>query len=134
VKNHYSVKQTIVIRTDLQMTAGKMCAQAAHASMAVLLNASQRETLNGTLVTVIRHWMDLTAWLDHSFAKIGLRAESEEELRDIIQKAKDAGLPVAEITDNGFTHFKGVPTLTCCAIGPAKLEEIDKITGHLKLL
>jgi peptidyl-tRNA hydrolase len=31
----YSTKQVIVIRTDLNMRKGKMCAQAAHASMKV---------------------------------------------------------------------------------------------------
>lgn len=37
------------------------------------------------------------------------------------------------ITDVGRTEFNGVPTITALAIGPNKSEDIDKITGHLKL-
>ena len=35
--------------------------------------------------------------------------------------------------DAGRTEFHGVPTATCCAIGPDWPERIDPITGHLKL-
>jgi peptidyl-tRNA hydrolase, PTH2 family len=38
------------------------------------------------------------------------------------------------ITDAGHTEFKGVPTKTCLAIGPNDVDEIDVVTGHLKLL
>jgi PTH2 family peptidyl-tRNA hydrolase len=36
--------------------------------------------------------------------------------------------------DAGLTEFNGVPTKTCIAIGPNWSDEIDEITGHLKLL
>jgi len=38
------------------------------------------------------------------------------------------------IVDSGLTEFHGVKTKTCLAIGPNKKEDIDKITGSLKLL
>ena len=49
-------------------------------------------------------------------------------------KANEADIINTRITDSGATEFKGVPTVTCCAFGPFKSEEIDKITGHLKLM
>jgi len=67
-------------------------------------------------------------------AKICVRVESESVLTDIIEKCKTEGLRIYPITDAGHTEFHGVPTLTCCAIGPDYAEKIDKITGHLKLL
>ena len=73
-------------------------------------------------------------WKDGIFTKACLGVDSEEELLDIYNKAQEAGLPVALITDSGLTEFKGVPTNTCMAIGPDRIEKIDAITGHLKLL
>lgn len=59
------------------------------------------------------------AWLDGGrMAKICVRAESETELLDVVAKAREAGLTVHTVTDAGRTEFHGVPTLTCCAIGP----------------
>ena len=69
-----------------------------------------------------------------SFAKVCVRVNSEEELMDIHDKAKAAGLEVHLITDSGRTEFKGVPTKTCLAIGPDEAEKIDTITGELTLL
>lgn len=63
-----------------------------------------------------------------------LRVESEAELDAIYERALEAGLPCAMIIDAGKTEFNGVPTKTCCAIGPALPAELDPITGHLKLL
>ena len=51
----------------------------------------------------------------------------------LAEKAKEAGLEYHLITDSGRTEFDGVPTLTALAIGPDKIEKIDKITGELKL-
>lgn len=50
------------------------------------------------------------------------------------QQAKDAGLIVSLIIDAGLTEFGGVPTNTCIAIGPSWEDDVNKITGHLKLL
>ena len=58
---------------------------------------------------------------------------SEAELREVHQRALDAGLVSHLITDLGMTEFHGVPTLTCCAIGPHADEVLRPITGHLSL-
>jgi PTH2 family peptidyl-tRNA hydrolase len=45
-----------------------------------------------------------------------------------------AGVPCAVVVDAGQTEFHGVPTKTCCAVGPAWTDEVDAITGKLPLL
>ena len=72
-------------------------------------------------------------WLLGSFAKVCLQIESEEELKEIYNKAKEKGLVAEQVIDSGKTEFHGVPTLTAVAIGPDKPERIDEITSHLKL-
>jgi PTH2 family peptidyl-tRNA hydrolase len=127
------VKQVIVMRKDLNMRKGKMVAQGSHASMAAILNEmSYGEDEYGMAKRDMTP--ALKQWLSGSFTKICLSVDSEQELLDIVQKAESARLYCALITDAGKTEFNGVPTITCCAIGPAYEDEIDVITGHLKLL
>jgi PTH2 family peptidyl-tRNA hydrolase len=76
----------------------------------------------------------MRSWLDGLFTKVCVGVPSEEALRALYEQARTAGLPCALITDAGLTEFHGVPTVTCCAIGPASKEDVDQITGHLKLL
>ncbi len=116
-------KQVLVIRKDLGMRAGKMCAQTAHASLGAILH-------NGKLKTN----KDVKEWFKGRFTKICVRVESEKDLLDIYEKAKAQKLNCSLIRDAGLTEFHGVPTLTAVAVGPGKPELIDKITGHLKLL
>ena len=73
------------------------------------------------------------AWIDSNFAKICLQVESEQELLDIESKAREAGIECHVVTDSGLTEFAGVLTKTCLALGPDEVENIDKITGHLRL-
>jgi PTH2 family peptidyl-tRNA hydrolase len=73
-------------------------------------------------------------WLEGAFTKVVLKSESEQELRDLYQKAKDLKIPCSLIEDNGLTQFHGVKTLTAIAIGPDDKSIINEITGHLKLL
>ncbi len=138
-------KQVIVMRKDLNMRKGKMVAQGAHASMAVILNLLQTEAkyyhwgAAGTTETYTYHMelhpqSPIRQWLTDKFTKICVSVDSEQELIDIYNKAREANIPSALITDSGLTEFNGVPTNTCCAVGPWHAEEIDKITGHLKLL
>jgi PTH2 family peptidyl-tRNA hydrolase len=77
---------------------------------------------------------DMAAWLQGLFTKVCLQVKTEDEILDIVAKAKAAGLPCALIEDSGLTEFGGVKTVTCCAIGPAAAADIDLITGQLPLL
>ena len=139
------VKQVIVMRKDLNMRKGKMIAQGAHASMMVLLNEITFRKMRGPLFNIIdisyTHGEmfllgnnPMLAWLDEKFTKVCVSVDSEAELDAIYKAAQDANLKCAMVTDAGLTEFNGVPTKTCCAIGPNWDVDIDPITGHLKLL
>lgn len=130
------VKQVIVLRKDLNMRKGKMVAQGAHASMAPLLNSGGVVPATNTAYDffAIPMTYEVEQWLTGRFTKICVSVNSEEELLDVYKKAEDAGLLCALITDAGLTEFDGVPTNTAVAIGPAMPEDVDPITGHLKLL
>ena len=123
-------KQVIVMRKDLGMRKGKMVAQGAHASLRVLL---QTGGLDGD-----RYSLSVTepmaVWLTGRFTKVCVSVESEAALDDVMARATAAGVPCALITDAGQTEFHGVPTKTCCAVGPAWAEDVDAITGALTLL
>ena len=127
---HYTHKQVIVLRKDLNMRKGKMVAQGAHASLATLLGSARRE--DGMLV------IPLTAanepWLFGYFTKTCCGVDSEAELLEIHRKAQEAGIATTLITDAGFTEFHGVPTHTAVAVGPDLVDKIDAVTGYLKLL
>lgn len=114
-------KQVIVLRKDLNMRKGKMIAQGAHASVKVVL-----EMKNPSEAAKV--------WMEGAFTKIAVGVNTEEELLALYQKAFQQGLPCALIQDSGKTEFGGVPTYTAVAIGPAFPDQIDPITGHLKLL
>ena len=135
MKNNYNVKQVIILRKDLNMRKGKMVAQGAHASMAVLLNEGRTEE-TGAFETsyIIPMDNDMKEWIEGSFAKICVSVDSEADLLLMYSKAGNAGLPCSLIKDAGFTEFNGKETFTAVAIGPAQATEIDKITGELKLL
>jgi PTH2 family peptidyl-tRNA hydrolase len=123
------IKQVIVVRRDLKMRRGKEIAQGSHASMAFLV-----ERMRGRGDTpVVSLDETLRRWLFEGCAKICVRVDSEAELLEVHARAREAGLESHLIRDAGHTEFGGVPTLTCCAIGPDRSEKIDPITGGLTL-
>jgi PTH2 family peptidyl-tRNA hydrolase len=127
------VKQVIVIRRDLKMRRGKEIAQGAHASIAWLTSRLVRS--DGALGAItpadfsVAEW----SWIQGNFRKICVTVNSEEELRGIVAKAKEAGLVAEEIEDTGLTEFHGEHTWTAAAIGPDYDDRIDPVTGHLPL-
>jgi PTH2 family peptidyl-tRNA hydrolase len=135
-------KQVIVIRKDLNMRKGKMVAQGGHGIVGSIMKKSvRRDNVKidkvgyGTTITIVMKEDDpLLSWFDKSFKKICVSVNSEEELIDIYNQAKEAKLPCTLIEDNGLTEFNGVKTKTCVAIGPYWSEDIDKITKELPLL
>jgi len=135
-----TVKQVIVMRKDLSMRKGKMIAQGAHSALKVFLDLQRSVTKFGN---VLKYQISLPEgntgkemndWVEGIFTKICCGVNSEEELLSIYNNAKEKGLPCSLIQDSGLTEFGGIPTYTCCAIGPASSELIDPITGGLSLL
>ena len=119
------VKQVIVMRKDLKMRRGKEIAQGGHAVIAWLVERGQGPTMFSE---------EETLWITNGLSTIVcLQVSSEQELVDVYEKACQAKLIAHLITDAGLTEFAGVPTKTCCAIGPDDSASIDLITGHLKL-
>lgn len=124
-KKSSETKMVIVMRKDLKMTKGKYVAQGSHASLGNVLEIQKNGNDNQKEI--------LEKWLASSFVKVCVFVESLEELMDIYEKAEENGQSVKLITDNGLTMFNGVKTVTCLSILGYR-EEVDKITGHLRLL
>lgn len=136
-------KQVILIRKDLQMPAGKLGAQVAHASLACVLQlGTWDEKYEGC--GKIAHEFDIRLedsekdnavhnWLTKSFPKITLEVKNEAQLKRYYDEAVAVGLPASWIVDAGRTVFNGVPTPTCVGIGPASREAIDAITKRLRV-
>jgi len=149
-----SVKQVIVVRTDLNMRKGKLASQVAHASMKVLLDRGsagytweqgrKHPVSFGTVEDEINPGEDafligltpkMREWVVGIFTKVVVGVGSEEELLALEEKVRGTTrIPFALIRDVGNTEFHGVPTYTALAIGPDDAERIDPITGHLKLI
>jgi PTH2 family peptidyl-tRNA hydrolase len=133
-------KQVIVMRRDLKNTkgekvrAGKLMAQAAHASLKAIFDIMGENDEENQMCLNYKPKSALRNWIEGRFTKICVSVNSEKELLEVYQKAKDEGLICSLITDAGLTEFAGIPTKTCCAIGPEWSDDIDKITGHLSLL
>lgn len=125
-------KQVIVIRRDLGMRRGKEIAQGAHASMAWLTSRLRSEDAEGRWVFPAHLSLAEITWIKGHFTKIVCQVPDQAELVAIYQAAKDAGLNAYLITDAGLTEFKE-PTMTAVGIGPDWAEDIDKVTGELKL-
>ena len=153
VKNE-PVKQVIVMRAKFpdkdgelkKLRTGKYIAQGAHASMAFLTSKfrsllepdrdNPRDEITGYCIPTFQRVpfsFEQFKWIADRFTKVVLYVDTEEELLEIYDKAKDAKLTAHLITDAGATEFNGVPTKTCLAIGPHYASKIDAITGHLKL-
>ena len=136
------IKQVIVMRTHYpdgkgglrKVRTGKMIAQGAHASMGALLKTKLSWMYARPRQVILSVDDDTEEWLSGKFTKIVVGVKTEEELLDLHQKVKDAGLLCSLIQDAGDTEFGGVPTYTALGIGPASSEKIDPITGQLPLI
>jgi PTH2 family peptidyl-tRNA hydrolase len=131
-------KQVIVIRKDLNMSAGKLAAQTAHASGGNIFSKFKRtktgDRVNYSFDLDLKEELDnaFDKWLNERFTKIIVYVKSEEALKNIYQKALDKNLPAVLIKDAGFTEFSE-PTLTCVGIGPAYPDDFIGITSKLRL-
>ncbi|WP_336021776.1 peptidyl-tRNA hydrolase Pth2 [Halobellus salinisoli] len=111
------MKQAIVARTDLGMGRGKLAAQVAHASLSAVEDADERTKKR---------------WKGEGQKKIVLKASGEAELFRLADEAERLGLPNAIVRDAGHTQLEP-GTVTCLAVGPARDDDVDRVTGELSL-
>ncbi len=110
-------KQAIMVREDLDMSKGKMIAQACHASLKAYRKADKDQ---------------LSGWENQGEKKVVLSVDGSE-LAERFQQAKSSGIPAALVQDAGKTEV-APGTKTAAAIGPAEKSKIDSVTGDLKLI
>lgn len=113
-------KLVLVVRSDLNMSCGKVAAQAGHA------------VFQSTDEAKLTHPNWVKRWVYEGQKKVVLRVNSEQELLALKEKAERLGLPNVLIRDLGLTELPP-NTITCLAIGPAPSHMVDEVTGSLKL-
>jgi peptidyl-tRNA hydrolase, PTH2 family len=114
----FRYKQCLVIRNDVKMSCGKRCAQAGHAAIGAYNGADKNLQ---------------KAWIQEGQKKVVLKANDERTLFELKVIAERAGISTSLIQDAGMTEIPP-GTITALGLGPAKSEELDKITGSLSLL
>ena len=114
-------KMTLVIRTDLGMSKGKVAAQCAHAAV-------------GCYKAIQKIDPDvLKAWETFGQTKVTVKADGgEEELMALKEKAQSLGLVAVAIRDAGKTQIQA-GSYTVLGVGPGPADMVDQVTGHLKL-
>lgn len=111
-------KQVIVVRKDLKLPKGKLCAQVAHGSVQAMRKRDERT---------------VKKWLEKGGKKVVVTVQGKEELLAVFSDAKNSGLKPALIKDAGHTVVSP-GTMTVVGIGPEKENVLDNITGSLSLL
>jgi len=111
------MKQAIVARTDLNMGDGKLAAQVAHASLMAYEDTNRR---------------DQSEWKGEGQKKVVLRADGESQLFELADVAEREGIAHAIVRDAGHTELEP-GTVSALAVGPAREDLIDRVTGDLSL-
>ena len=134
-----NVKQVIVLRTRYpdgnggtrKVRAGKLIAQACHASMKVFFDLGHVNMMAGPDsedepedVLIVSLTESMREWVEGIFTKVVVGVETEEGLLQVYQQAQDAGIPCALITDVGNTEFKAECS-ACMGLG-ILYEHLDK--------
>lgn len=111
-------KQVIVVRSDLDMSRGKIAAQACHASIGSFKKTNPAVS---------------SSWDKNGGKKAVLKTESEKNIKDIGKKCKELKIPFFIVKDAGLTEIPP-GTTTAIGIGPDKEDKINRATGSLPLL
>ena len=119
------LKMVFVVRQDLKMGAGKIAAQVGHAAVILydkIINSDDK------------YYKDaLNFWNTFGSKKIVLKGDNLQVLQELANKCKNSNIPYILITDAGHTQIPAGST-TVLGIGVDSSENIDKITGNLKLM
>ena len=113
-------KMVLVVRTDVGMAKGKAAAQCAHAAV-MCYKKALREAPEM-----------LGRWEAQGVTKVCVKVDSEESMLALAGEAREAGLVYGVVRDAGRTQVEA-GTMTVLGIGPAPVDVVHQITGHLKL-
>lgn len=103
------------------MSKGKIAAQCSHAAVGAFEKAQRRDPEG------------LKCWQMTGQAKVALKTDTVDEIKQLADNAKKMGLITSLIRDAGRTQI-AANSITVLGVGPAPKDVIDKVTGHLKLL
>lgn len=115
------MQMSLIVRSDLKMSTGKVGAQCAHAAVMCYAKA---------LKTKPQH---LEAWLNLGQPKIVLRTNSQADIEYLAKLAGEKKVVNGMVRDAGRTEVLS-GTVTVLGIGPDTKANIDELTGKLKLL
>lgn len=115
------LKMWLAVRTDIQMSKGKIAAQAMHASGWLhLIVANDKPALMRT-------------YLDDHTPKIAVRVDSAAALDRVAEEAQAAGIPCYTVADAGRSEVEP-GTRTVCIFGPAYRDELPAFLKRLRKL
>ena len=114
-----SFKMAIMIRSDLNMSKGKVLAQVSHAMVDATVKAYTQTQV-------------FFKWKSDGEKIVILKVPNEKTLMCIMDIAERKGVNCGYTVDAGLTEV--LPgTKTVGFIGPDRDEKVDKLTGQLKL-
>nr|CAB3265303.1 peptidyl-tRNA hydrolase 2, mitochondrial-like [Phallusia mammillata] len=118
-KNQF--KMVIAVRQDLKMGKGKVAAQCSHAAVGAYkkLNAKNKSLLK--------------CWEYNGQPKVVVKCQDENQLLELFHHARAIGLIATVIEDAGRTQISP-GSKTVLGVGPGPEDDVNKVTGHLKLL
>ena len=115
------LKMVFIVNHELKMGKGRIAAQVAHAAVKATLACGEQDP---TL---------LDAWFKTGQKKICVKGDSSQHLDRLSIDAKKHGILTNKIHDAGHTQIPA-GSFTVLALGPCRDEDVEIITGDLKLL
>jgi len=114
-------KLVIAVRSDLELSKGKLAVQVAHAAVMAAFDAKTRH----------RKWF--AQWWAEGQKKVVVHGGTLEDVQALRRKARSIGLTTALVEDAGLTELPP-GTVTCLGIGPGPNAVVDQVTGGLRLM
>ncbi len=114
-------KLVVAVRSDLELSPGKLAVQVAHAAIMTALEAKAKH----------RKWF--SEWYAEGQKKVVVKGGTLRDLHTLRAKARSLGLSTALVEDAGLTELPP-GTVTCLGIGPGPNPIVDQVTGSLKLM